>query len=419
MPLSAVVRAGLRVTLETPRNLRDAAEALAVAEDPSAPAAWCAWVQSLAALPTEAQLAALTDASPDATGAHIVALRRAALGDGSALADRPARPLPAAEAVVILAGAAGSMSPGEQRALEPLLLRALEGMPGLLLSGGTAVGMPGMAGRVARRLGLRLVGYVPSGRGDRELYAELRETPGATDFSLAEPLAMWTDLLAGGISPHQVSLLACPGGMITVQEILLARALGARVAFVDPAGDAPGSLDDQLVLGAGGVLELPGDPMTVRAFLRPSSVPGELRERIARHLHREYRRRHRARKDSGDPSLAPWEELLPALKDSNRAQADDIPNKLALIGRRLVRAGAELVLTAAEVELLAEVEHGRWNAERLADGWRAGQRQAEHRTSPNLRAWSELADEVRDWDREAVADLPAALADTGWGVADA
>ena len=419
VPLSAIVRAGLRVTLETPGNLLESAQVLGAAGDRHAPAAWCAWVQSLAARPPEAQLAALTAATADPTGAHIIALRRAALGDRPALAAYPARPLIAAESVVILAGAAASMSPGEQRALDPLLGRALDGLPGILISGGTAVGMPGLAGRVARRLGLTLIGYVPAGQGDTELYAELRETPDASDFSLAEPLAMWTDLLSGPITPEQVSLLACPGGTITVQEILLARALGARVAFIDPAGDATASLDDTLVLGAGGVVELPSDAMTVRAFLRPSRVPGELREQIARHLHREYRRRQRARKDSGDPSLAPWDELLPALKDSNRAQADDIPNKLALIGRRLIPAGAALVLTATEIELLAEVEHGRWNAERLADGWRAGQRQAEHRTSPNLRAWAELPDDVRAWDREAVADLPAALADTGWGVADA
>ncbi|HET9103303.1 MAG TPA: NAD-binding protein [Solirubrobacteraceae bacterium] len=419
VPLSAIVRAGLRVTLDNPENLREAAEALAAAEDPHAAAAWCAWVQSLAARPPTEQLSDLSRAHADPVGAHILALRRAALGDVTALAGDRGQPLPGGEPVVILAGAAASMSPGQQRALEPLLERALQGAPGVLLSGGTAVGMPGVAGRIARRLGLTLVGYVPAGQGDADLYAALRETPNATSFTLAEPLAMWTDIIASELAPERVALLACPGGPVTIQEMALARALGARVAFVDPAGEATSALDDVLVLGAGGVLELPADPMTVRAFLRPSTVPEELREQIARHLHREYRRRHRARKDSGDPSLAPWEELLPALKDSNRAQADDIPNKLALIGKRLVPAGAPLVLAPGEIELLAEVEHGRWNAERLADGWRAGQRQAEHRTSPNLRAWVELSDEVRDWDREAVSDLPAALADTGWGVSDA
>ena len=47
---------------------------------------------------------------------------------------------------------------------------------------------------------------------------------------------MWTDILAAGISPADVSLVACPGGPITRAEILLARALGARVGWLDPKG---------------------------------------------------------------------------------------------------------------------------------------------------------------------------------------
>lgn len=353
VPLSAIIRAGLRIELDTPENLRAAAERLSAAGDGAAVNAWCAYVHRLAQRPLDEQHAALA------------------------------------------------------------------GLPALVLSGGTGVGLPAIAARVARRQGLDLIGYVPAGEGDAGLYDDLRETPGATDFSVREPLRMWTDVLAAGVAAAQVRLLACPGGPITAQEMLLARALGAAVGYLDPAGDAPVALDDLLVAGASGVLELPADPMTVRAFVAPSRLDDELRERIARHLHREYRRRHRGRKAGGDPSLAPWEELLPALKASNRAQADDIPNKLTLLGKRLTREGGPLELSAAQIELLAEVEHGRWNAERLADGWRAGQRQTEHRTTPNLRAWAELADEVRDYDREAVSDLPAALADTGWGVVDA
>lgn len=419
VPLSALIRAGLRIELDEPEKLRTAAQRLSAAGDAAAAGAWCAYVHQLAERPEAEQIAALGRPAGDPDGQWILDLRRAALGDRAALDGRPSGPVAAGGPVVMLAGAAGSMTPAESRALEPLLARALTGLPAVLLSGGTGVGMPAIAGRVARRAGLGLIGYVPQGEGDRDLYGDLRETRGADTFSIREPLRMWTDVLASGVAANRVRLLACPGGAITAQELLLARALGAAVGYVDPAGDAPVALDDLLVGGSGGVLELPADPMTVRAFIAPSTLDPELREQIARHLHREYRRRHRGRKASGDPSLAPWDELLPALKASNRAQADDIPNKLSLIGKRLERGGAPLELSVAQIELLAEVEHGRWNAERLADGWRAGQRQTEHRTTPNLRAWAELDDGVRDYDREAVSDLPAALADTGWGVADA
>ena len=86
-------------------------------------------------------------------------------------------------------------------------------------------------------------------------------------------------------------------------------------------------------------------------------------EELARYFHFDYRRRQLKlrRKPPGDPALAPWDELLPTFQRSNRAQADDIPNKLAVIGKRVAQPGARLILTDEEVELLAELEHGRYN----------------------------------------------------------
>jgi hypothetical protein len=108
---------------------------------------------------------------------------------------------------------------------------------------------------------------------------------------------------------------------------------------------------------------------------------------------------------------------LPALQNSNLAQADDIPNKLALLGLRLERAGAELQLDAAQVELLAEIEHGRWNLERIAEGWQRGERQVSRTVTPFLKPWTELDRETREWDRETVRRIAPALAELGWGVA--
>jgi hypothetical protein len=75
-----------------------------------------------------------------------------------------------------------------------------------------------------------------------------------------------------------VSVLVCPGDRNTECELLLARALGARVGWLDPEGQLSAALDDTLPLGADGVLELPSDPMTIRAFLTRSRQPEELRE---------------------------------------------------------------------------------------------------------------------------------------------
>ena len=158
---------------------------------------------------------------------------------------------------------------------------------------------------------------------------------------------MWQDIIAAGIAPGDVRLVACPGGQITTEELLLARALGAHAGWIDPAQVAPDRLDDMLPFGSAGdppVLELLNDPMTVRAFITPSRLPDELRVAVARYLHQAYRLAHVARKTPGDPALEPWESLLPSLRDSNLAQADDIPNKLAVLGLRLERGGRGLEL---------------------------------------------------------------------------
>lgn len=133
--------------------------------------------------------------------------------------------------------------------------------------------MPGVAGRVAHELDPTAIGYVPEGHGDAALYSELRHTPGATDFSVRsvrEPLAMWTDILGAGIAIEDARVVVCPGGEITIEELLLVRALGAAVAWIDPAGESDTPLSDLRPDGSDGVLALPADATALRAFLTPA-----------------------------------------------------------------------------------------------------------------------------------------------------
>jgi hypothetical protein len=278
-------------------------------------------------------------------------------------------------------------------------------------------------GEVARELGLSAVGYAPAGRGDPELYPVLRETADSSAFSVREPLAMWSEILGKGIDINDVHVVVCPGGPITRAELLLARGLGALVAWLDPADEADMPLDDDLPFGADDVWELPADAMTLRAFLRwrglPNALPEQFREELAKYLHSDYRRKQRDRKPSGDPSMAPWEELLPYLQLSNLLQADDIPNKLAAVGKRLDKPGQRLHLSEEQIELLAEIEHGRWNLERLTSGWQLGERRVSRRVTPYLKPWEALTNEAKEYDREAVRNIDPALEACGWGVADA
>jgi predicted Rossmann-fold nucleotide-binding protein len=413
---------GSGATGRTPQNLRHAAEELTQRDSPGeAFVAWCEYARHVTLdSPAEVRNGLMKPAHERAADT-LLRLRRATLGDADALEGLTpdGSLLRGAQRVTIFAGAAGSMSAATAAELELLLGRALMGYPGAILSGGTGVGVPGVVGRIARAQGLRLVGYVPTGLGDARLYAEIRETPDAHDFSELEPLAMWTDIFRAGIAVDDVRLVVCPGGQITTEEILIARALGARVGWLDPGGEASALLADTLPLGTEDVLELPPDAMSVRAFFSVSTpLTDPLREAVARHLHNYYRRKQRGRKSHGDPALASWDDLLPALRASNYAQADDIPNKLALVHKRVVEHGEPLRLDGEQVELLAEVEHGRWNIERLTAGWQLGERHVGRNTSPDLVPWEALSEDKRDYDREAVRNIAPALEHAGWGVND-
>jgi hypothetical protein len=428
VPLSAVVRAGLRVELSRPGNLRRAAQRLSVTAPTQAFAAWCEYVRHLGRSPASEQLASLSVPAGDEDADILLGLRRAVLGDVEALADlqTDGSRLRDAPRVAIIAGPSAGVPANAELEVKGLLRVGLERYDGMVLSPATASGLPGIVARAASERGLarRLVGYAPAGCADHDLYPVVREMAGTAELSVRPYLAMWTDILQAGVPIDRARLLAFPGHDIATNHtaangILAARALGAKVAVVGPTGALTRSLDELLPLGGDGVLEIPADPMTVRAFLQWSELPSDLGEVVARYVHDDYRRRSRGRKPVTDPAVAPWEDLLASIKGSNRAQADDIPNKLALIGKKITRGGPVLELTADEVELLAEVEHGRWNIERLSAGWRSGERQVRQALTPHLKPWAELDDATREYDRDAVRNIGPALAEAGWGVVDA
>lgn len=316
------------------------------------------------------------------------------------------------------------MSADAREAVREMLACALQCYDGLIVTGGNDVGVCGAVRDAARANGVPVLGYAPAGEGLEGTW--LRSTP-AGDFGAAEPVAMWTDILAAARArgrlcgaPEALRLVAFPGGAITQAEILLARALGGAVASLDPRLELAEPLEETLPFGSGGVLSLPDDPMTLRAFLMWPNEPleRERREVAARELHEQYRLEHRKHKQDDDPALVPWERLSATLRRSNLAAVDDIPNKLHVLGKRLCVGGERLVLHAEEVECLAEMEHGRYDCERLSAGWELGRtRQVSRLVSPYLTPWRDLDERVRQWDRDAVRAIDGALRKAGWGVA--
>ena len=116
--------------------------------------------------------------------------------------------------------------------------------------------------------------------------------------------------------------------------------------------------------------------------------------------------------------MAPWERLPQYLQESNRHQAEHILEKLCRIGCTVHKVTDRpirlMTFTEDEIEIMAEMEHERWHRERLLGGWTRGEkRDVMKRASPYLVPSSELAEEVREVDRQMVRRIPELLAKVG------
>jgi hypothetical protein len=166
------------------------------------------------------------------------------------------------------------------------------------------------------------------------------------------------------------------------------------------------------------------------SYLRSPKLPASLREKIAQELFATYKKKRvqiaRTEKErqelETDPSMYDWFELANELKESTRAQADDIPRKLRAVncfmlnedrGEPLVRVSE---FTTSELDMLSEMEHERFNAERLQRQWKMGARQSDKRTTPFLVPWRDLTQDWKDVDRVMVECVPRVLAQMDWKI---
>ncbi len=169
----------------------------------------------------------------------------------------------------------------------------------------------------------------------------------------------------------------------------------------------------------------PGARVRVRTFGRldegccSAALQDTREEKLARAIHADFvtRRLAEGERSPADRSVVPWSLLEEDLRESNRQQADHVAIKLRSIGADLhpgsASSDARFRFSGGEIEMLARMEHHRWNAERLLAGWTRGPKSVERRTSPYLCDWSELPEEIRDYDRAAVHTIPALLDEIG------
>ena len=333
--------------------------------------------------------------------------------------------------VRIVTGGTAVDAEAHVRSYEELFIKAFAGFEGTVISGGTTQGVCGLVGDAAQRYRDRIhaVGYVPAAvpagatvDEDRTRYREIRRTDGR-DFTPLEPLQDWIDLVASGVPSTEVRLCVIGGGRITAVECRIALALGAAVGVVSDSGRAAARLlADPRWSSSPRLVPLPRDVETIRAFLGSPSgaLPSEVCERVARAIHEEYRAERTASARPSGRAMKEWGELDEELKASNRAQAAHIDRKLREIRCSLTKAEAvtePLVFRPDEVEILAEMEHGRYCVERLLDGWRWGEtRDDERRRNPYIVKWKDLPTEIQELDRQTVRKIPQFLAGVGLAV---
>jgi voltage-gated potassium channel Kch len=146
-------------------------------------------------------------------------------------------------------------------------------------------------------------------------------------------------------------------------------------------------------------------------------------EVLARAKHAQYVRDELARggTPATNPSIVAWPELSESLRQSNRAFAAGVGEKLRAAGVAVVPAPLADPATAPrlpeeQVEELAIAEHDRWCRDLVAQGWShgPGPKDPERKLHPSLVPWDELSEEERDKDREPVRALPEMLARAGF-----
>ncbi len=151
---------------------------------------------------------------------------------------------------------------------------------------------------------------------------------------------------------------------------------------------------------------------------RPELIYGDTTEILARQAHRRYMEsslRAEVNKEGPTPAARkPWEQLSPEFLESNRSFARHIPVKLdrvgCLMGPMTERHPKLFEFTPEEVELLAELEHGRWYAFKAAYGYKYGAvRDDVKKVGPNLRHWENLNDKQKEMSRETIRDIPKLL----------
>ena len=206
-----------------------------------------------------------------------------------------------------------------------------------------------------------------------------------------------------------------------------ALAVGAEVFVTDPAA-ARRLASDERVREAHGLRTIPLERETLLGLFadRRSDLPEEVIEEVAAASHergaarRIQEMRETSYRDGQNKAIptrsdigertAVWDLLLETYRNASRDRVRLAPFMLASAGYELTTEPGDAVawhdLPPAVREQLARLEHGRWNAERVREGW------VQHPPRDNgqlmhdlIVAWDDLSPAIRAHDFDGMSDL--------------
>jgi hypothetical protein len=139
-------------------------------------------------------------------------------------------------------------------------------------------------------------------------------------------------------------------------------------------------------------------------------------DKIAKAIHKDYYENEikKGKTLENNPNLKPWEKIDGKTKGSNRKQADHLLIKLRALKIKVEpfnkKTSSEFQFTDEEVNILAEMEHNRWCADRFIEGWiTSDKKDYNKKEHPALIPYKNLPDETVQINYEIIRRIPKIL----------
>jgi len=321
---------------------------------------------------------------------------------------------------------------------DPFILESLRDFEGTVISGGTNSGIPGLVGNRSGRIAMTgnkryaLLGYRPKTLPDsikEENNYDIQVTSDNTVFSFYDVLMYWLDILLAETKPENVLVTGFGGGAISLLEYKMALTMNVKVALLQDTGGALTEiLNDNYWQSKANLMIVPDDHYTFWALTnrnKKTILPENIVGVLAKQIHAAYKGLAQLKTEKREHYNAikdwEWKALDENLKVSNNKQAEFLEHMLKRAELKIQKADHPQLFVIDNkfnnYKLLAQLEHARWNAERLLNGWKLGSKKdVANKVSPYIKRWELISDEIKKFDYEAIENFPEILREVGYEI---